>query len=196
MHQRRRIAQIFLTHYKSTIMFAKNAICHLLARHLLKNTKTASTLLYEILSILYQTMLKNLCRCLEMNVLASCGSWFRCPLCSLTYCDANLMSLHINKTHRDVLKSNLRATSQRRANNRNSQTSTSSRSFSSPSEHHHLRKFSWNNKYIHVFALSLSVYFLLRLFFLHRRKSLTIKYKFSYDCFYFSSLSRLKFAIW
>ncbi|CAF0753621.1 unnamed protein product [Adineta ricciae] len=81
-------------------------------------------------------------QCLELNVLASCGSWFRCPLCSLTYCDANLMSLHINKTHRDVLKNNLRATSQRRANNRNSQTSTSSRSFSSSSEHHHLRKFS------------------------------------------------------
>jgi uncharacterized C2H2 Zn-finger protein len=83
------------------------------------------------------------CRCLEMNVLASCGSWFRCPLCSLTYCDANLMSLHINKTHRDVLKSNQRAHSQRRSNNRNSQTLTTSRSVSSSSsEHHHLRKFS------------------------------------------------------
>lgn len=57
-----------------------------------------------------------------MNVLAPCGSWFRCPLCSLTYCDANLMSLHINKTHRDALKSNQRANSQRRSNNRNSQT--------------------------------------------------------------------------
>ncbi|CAF2440396.1 unnamed protein product [Rotaria sp. Silwood2] len=77
-------------------------------------------------------------QCLEMNVLASCGSWFCCPLCSLTYCDANLMSLHINKTHRDVLKSNQRASSQRRSNNnRNSHTLTTSRS-----EHHHLRKFS------------------------------------------------------
>ncbi|CAF1089259.1 unnamed protein product [Rotaria sordida] len=78
-------------------------------------------------------------QCLEMNVLASCGSWFRCPLCSLTYCDANLMSLHINKTHRDVLKSNQRGNSQRRSNNnnRNSQTLTTSRS-----EHHHLRKYS------------------------------------------------------
>ena len=80
-------------------------------------------------------------RCLEMNVLASCGSWFRCPLCSLTYCDANLMSLHINKSHRDVLKSNQRTHSQRRSNNRNSQTLTTSRSVSS-SEHHQLRKLS------------------------------------------------------
>ncbi|CAF4842040.1 unnamed protein product [Rotaria sp. Silwood1] len=72
-------------------------------------------------------------QCLEMNVLASCGSWFRCPLCSLTYCDANLMSLHINKTHRDVLKSNQRANSQRRSNiNRHNQTLTTSRS-----EHHY-----------------------------------------------------------
>ncbi|CAF1218334.1 unnamed protein product [Adineta steineri] len=80
-------------------------------------------------------------QCLEMNVLASCGSWFRCPLCSLTYCDANLMSLHINKTHRDVLKNNQRSNSQRRSNNRTNQTLTTSRSVSS-SEHHHLRKFS------------------------------------------------------
>jgi uncharacterized C2H2 Zn-finger protein len=73
-----------------------------------------------------------------MNVLASCGSWFRCPLCSLTYCDANLMSLHINKTHRDALKNNQRSNSQRRSNSRNNnQTLTTSRS-----EHHHLRKFS------------------------------------------------------
>ena len=78
-----------------------------------------------------------------MNVLASCGSWFRCPLCSLTYCDANLMSLHINKTHRDALKSNQRAnSSQRRSNNnRNNQTLITLRSVSS-SEHHRLRKFS------------------------------------------------------
>lgn len=73
-----------------------------------------------------------------MNVLASCGSWFRCPLCSLTYCDANLMSLHINKTHRDVLRNNQRAQAQRRSNSRQL---SSSRSTSS-NEHHHLRKFS------------------------------------------------------
>jgi len=77
-------------------------------------------------------------QCLEMNVLASCGSWFRCPLCSLTYCDANLMSLHINKTHRDVLRNNQRAQAQRRSNSRQL---SSSRSTSS-NEHHHLRKFS------------------------------------------------------
>ncbi|CAF4116114.1 unnamed protein product [Rotaria magnacalcarata] len=76
-------------------------------------------------------------QCLEMNVLASCGSWFRCPLCSLTYCDANLMSLHINKTHRDVLKNNQRAHSQRRSNtNRNNLTMSTSRS------ENHRRKFS------------------------------------------------------
>jgi uncharacterized C2H2 Zn-finger protein len=76
-----------------------------------------------------------------MNVLASCGSWFHCPLCSLTYCDANLMSLHINKTHRNVLKSNQRGYSQRRSNNRNNQTlTTTSRSVSS--EHHNRRKYS------------------------------------------------------
>jgi uncharacterized C2H2 Zn-finger protein len=72
-----------------------------------------------------------------MNVLASCGSWFRCPLCSLTYCDANLMSLHINKTHRDVLKNNQRSTVPRRSNNRHNQSLTTTRS-----EYHHLRKFS------------------------------------------------------
>ncbi|CAF0968636.1 unnamed protein product [Didymodactylos carnosus] len=44
-------------------------------------------------------------QCLERNVLDECGMWFRCPLCSLTYCDATLMSLHITKTHRSELKS-------------------------------------------------------------------------------------------
>jgi hypothetical protein len=139
-HQPRRIVRIFPMHCKIMIMYVQNVICHSLVNHHLMNIKMDSTC--SLTEAFYQYF-PFFSRCLEMNVLAPCGSWFRCPLCSLTYCDANLMSLHINKTHRDVLKSNQRAHSQRRSNNRNNQTLNTSRSVSSSSfEQHRLRKFS------------------------------------------------------
>ena len=139
------IVLIYLMHCKTMTMSVQNAICPLQV----KRPWTSITMdsrwpwtrhrLYLVSALVFH-------RCLEMNVLASCGSWFRCPLCSLTYCDANLMSMHINKTHRDVLKNNQRTNAQRRSNSRQVQVHSSSRS-STASEHHRLRKLSWLRRF-------------------------------------------------